>query len=238
MSATVDLDEYRISSAAEVQALLKQLQDKGTLVTLSGPGGLSYTTVLWSADTQRKVLSFSAESGDQRLQQLLESDEVVAVAYLDAIKLQFDVLGAMLVRGGQTTITARYPEQLYRFQRRSSFRVKPLGKEPTIRFKHPAHPATVLTLRVLDISLGGVACLMPDNVPPMPAGSTARNCLLTLDEETTLEVDMVIHHVSVMNPEVRSARLGCELINLRGSDERALQNYINLTQKRRIALTR
>ena len=123
MSASVDLDEYRIASAAEVQSLLKQLQDKSTLVTLSGPGGLSYTTVLWSADDQRKALSFSAESGDQRLQQLLESDEIVAVAYLDAIKLQFDVLGAMLVRGGHTTITARYPDHLYRFQRRSSFRV-------------------------------------------------------------------------------------------------------------------
>ena len=238
MPAHDDLDEYRIASVAEVQALLKQLQDKGTLVTLSGPGGLSYTTVLWSADAQRKVLSFSAESGDPRLQQLLESDEIVAVAYLDAIKLQFDVVGAMLVRGGHTTITSRHPEHLYRFQRRSSFRVKPLGKEPTIRFKHPAHPATILTLRVLDISLGGVACLLPDNLPPMPGGSTARDCLLTLDDETTLEVDMVIHHVSVINPEARGARLGCELINLRGSDERALQNYINQTQKRRIALAR
>jgi len=234
----VDLDEYRISSAAEVQSLLKQLQDKGTLVTLSGPGGLSYTTVLWGADPQRKVLSFSADSNESQLQPLLESDEVVAVAYLDAIKLQFDVLGAMLVRGGHTTITARYPEQVYRFQRRSSFRVKPLGKEPTIRFKHPAQPATVLNLRVLDISLGGIACLMPDNLPPMPAGSTARQCLLTLDEETTLEGDMVIHHVSMMNPEARGARLGCELLNLRGADERALQNYINQTQKRRIALAR
>jgi hypothetical protein len=48
----------------------------------------------------------------------------------------------------------------------------------------------------------------------------------------------VLHHVSVMNPEAKGARLGCEILNLHGHDERALQGYINQTQKRRLALGR
>jgi flagellar brake protein len=233
------LDDFRITSPIEIQALLKQLLEHNIMVTLSGPCGVSYTTLLWAADAPRGVMSFSAESNDQRLQQLLESGEIVAVAYLDSIKVQFDVEGAVLVRGGNTAINARYPDQFYRFQRRSTFRVKPLGGSlPKATLRHPAKPDIQLDLRVLDISLGGVALFFPDTAPMLQVGSTVRHTQLVLDEETVLDVDLMIHHVSVMNPESRGARLGCEILNLHGSDERALQHFINQTQKRRAAIAR
>jgi flagellar brake protein len=236
---SMTLDDFRITSVIEIKALLKQLMETNTMVTLSGPGGNAYTTLLWTVDDARGVVSFSAEANDQRLQQLLEGGELVAVAYLDSIKVQFDVDGVVLVRGGHTAINARYPRQFYRFQRRSFFRVRPLsGNMPCAQFRHPAIPDMSLSLRVLDISLGGVALFLPDNVPMPAAGCTLRHCQLVLDDETLLDVDLVLHHVSVMNPESKGARLGCEILNLHGNDERALQNYINQTQKRRLALGR
>ncbi len=234
---SMSMDDYRITSAAEIKALLRQLTDNNTLVTLSGPGGGSYTTLLWSFDGVRGVISFSAESNNQQLQQLLEGGELVAVAYLDSVKVQFDVDGAVLVRGAQTAINARHPKQFYRFQRRSYFRVKPMGRSlPCAQLRHPAIPDMSLSLRVMDISVGGIAIFLPDNVPMLAAGSTLRHCQLMLDDETLLDVDLTLHHVSVMNPEAKGARLGCEILNLHGNDERALQSYINLTQKRRLAL--
>ena len=41
--------------------------------------------------------------------------------------------------------------------------------------------------------------------------------------------------MTVLN-ESQGARLGCEIEGLHGSEERALQNYINQTQKRRNAM--
>lgn len=231
------LDDFRISSPVEIQAMLRQLLDSGTMVTLSAPGGLSYTTVLWAVDGARGIVCFSAESGDPRLQQLLESDEIVAVAYLDSIKVQFEVEGAVQVRGGETAINARYPREMFRFQRRSSYRVKPLlSSSPTAHLRHPAIPDMQLSLRILDISLGGVALSLPKDVPLLAAGIQVRHCLLELDVDTQLDIGLVIHHVTVLNGEHRGARLGCEMIGLHGSDERALQQYINQTQKRRNAL--
>jgi c-di-GMP-binding flagellar brake protein YcgR len=238
-SHSVSLGDYRISSEVELKSLLKQLVETNTMVTLSGPGGASYTTLLWAADASRGVISFSAEAHDQRLQQLMDGGELTAVAYMDSIKVQFDVDGVVLVRGNHTAINARYPKQFYRFQRRSYFRVKPLsGNLPCAQFRHPAIPEMSLSLRMLDISLGGVALFLPDNVPMLAAGSTLRHCQLMLDDETRLDVDLVLHHVSVMNPDAKGARLGCEILNLHGHDERALQGYINQTQKRRLALGR
>ena len=59
--ATAELDEYRITSSAEIHDLLMQLVDKRALVNLSGPHGQSFTTLLWAVDTQRQTLSFSGE---------------------------------------------------------------------------------------------------------------------------------------------------------------------------------
>jgi c-di-GMP-binding flagellar brake protein YcgR len=230
------LDDFRIVSAVEIQAILRQLLETHTMVTLSSPGGASYTTLLWAVDTSRGVICFSAESGDPRLQQLLDSNEIVAVAYLDSIKVQFDLEGAVQVRGGDTALNANFPRELYRFQRRSSFRVKPLlSNAPTAHFRHPALPDMQLSLRILDISLGGVALAVPKDVPSIAAGIHIRRCLLELDADTHLDVGLSIHHVTVLN-ESQGARLGCEIEGLHGSDERALQNYINQTQKRRNAM--
>lgn len=233
------MDDYRITTAVEIDALLKRLLDGNTLMTLSGPGGHSYSTMLWSVDSTRGIVCFSAEAGDARLQALLETQEVVAVGYLDSIKLQFDLDGLVQVRGPNgTALNAQYPSVMYRFQRRSCFRVKPLVSNcPVAHLRHPAMPDMRLELRVLDLSLNGVALFLPHNVPMVAAGVKIGQCFLELDSDTHLEMGLVIHHVSVINPESQGARLGCELVSVNSATERALQNYINQTQKRRLALS-
>lgn len=232
-----DLDDFRIASPVEVQSLLRQLLESHAMVTLSAPNGASYTTMLWSVDPARGIVCFSAETNDSRLQPLLDSDEVVAVAYLDSIKVQFDVEGLVQVRGGDTALNARYPQEVYRFQRRSSFRVRPLmSNTPVARFLHPTVPELDLSLRILDISLGGLALALPKGVPMVSAGAQIPHCQLELDADTLLDISLTIHHVSVLNQDMQ-ARLGCEMAKVQGSDERALQNYINQTQKRRHALS-
>lgn len=233
-----DLDDYRITSTVEVQDLLQQLVDKRALVTLSGPHGESYTTLLWSIDAARQIVCFSAEDDDARLQGMLETGEISAVAYLDSIKLQFELEGVVQVHGGHhKALNARYPRVVYRFQRRSAYRVQPLvTKSPVARLRHPGMPDMQLSLRVLDVSLSGVALFLPDDVPMIPAGVRIGQCLLELDDDTQLEAGLVIHHVTAIHPESRGVRLGCELLDLAWND-RTLQHYINQTQKRRLALS-
>jgi len=233
------MDEYRITSAVEVDDLLQRLLNANALMTLSGPGGTSYTTMLWSVDSTRGIVCFSAETGDPRLQALLDTEEVVAVGYLNSIKVQFDLEGLVQVHGGGTAaLNAQSPRVVYRCQRRSSFRVKPLVSScPVARLHHPALPDMQLDLRVMDLSLGGVALFLPHNVPMVAAGVKIGQCFLDLDSDTRLEMGLIIHHVSVINPESQGARLGCELINVNGATERALQQYIDQTQKRRSALS-
>lgn len=231
------LDEYRVTSPVEIQALLQQLLDQRALVTLSGPHGDSYTTLLWKADPARQMICLGASDGDAKLDALIESGEIVAVAYLDSIKIQFDLEGVVEVSGGHHhALNAHYPKSVFRFQRRSAFRVQPFAtKSPVARFRHPAMPDMRLALRVLDISLSGVALFLPDNIPMIAAGVKIGQCHLELDDDTTLDVSLIIHNVTAINPDSKGVRLGCEITGQDWSD-RALQHYINQTQKRRIAL--
>lgn len=237
--AYVQLDDYRITSQVEIQALLKKLLDSNTLVTLSGPQGATHTTMLWAVDTSRGIVCFSAEADDPNLESLLESDEVVAVAYLDSIKVQFDVEGLVHVHGGHhSALNAQYPTEMFRFQRRDAFRVKPFSSHsPQAQMRHPGMPDMVLNLRILDVSLGGMALFLPDTIPMLDAGSKIGRCIIDLDGDTRIEAGVKIHHVTVLHPEFHGARLGCEFFGLDGGTMRTLQHYINQTQKRRSALS-
>jgi c-di-GMP-binding flagellar brake protein YcgR len=156
------------------------------------------------------------------------------VAYLDAVKLQFDVRDLMLVRSAHScALQATFPRDLYRFQRREAYRVRTLeAASPVARMRHPSIPDMTLGLRVLDVSIGGCALLLPTNVPPVQPGTHVESVRVELDADTRFESRLVIHHVSAMGPSTHH-RLGCEWQRIDGSALRALQRYIDHMQKRR-----
>ncbi len=229
------LDEYRITSPVEIQAILKQLCDGGSFMTLTAPGGVSYTTLMWTADPQRGHVSFSADPKDPQVSPLLDSGEAVAAGYLDSIKVQFDLSGLVLVHGANgAALNAQYPRELFRFQRRSCFRVKPLHMaSPMAKLRHPAIPDMALELRVLDVSLTGLALFLPQDVPAIDAGTKITRVEINLDADTQLNVGLHVHHITALNPSSKGVRLGCEMLGLDGASTRSLQRYIDYTQKRR-----
>lgn len=229
------LANFRVSDPAECQALLKSLMDRGVTVNLNGSDGSAYAATLWSIDTGTGRIGFTADLLAPEVQRLVEAEEAVAVAYLDQVKLQFDVTDRVLVHGRQhCVLQAALPRELFRFQRRSAYRVRTLERgAPTARFRHPAIPDMVLELRVLDVSVGGCALLMPADLPLFEPGVQINDCAIELDAATLLRGALVVHHVTSIQPEARGVRLGCELFHLSPDATRVLQRYIDQTQKRR-----
>lgn len=228
------LDEFRVSSSPEVHALLKQLNDGNVMLNLNGSDGSTYTTTLWTLDTARGVVGFSAQPDSSAVQALLEAEEVVAVAYIDNIKLQFEVQDLVLVRSANSgVLSATLPRELYRFQRRSGFRVRPTTRSsPMANFRHPMIPDMMLSLRVLDISIGGCALFLPDNVPALSPGVVLNGVNIDLDLDSSIEVTLRMQHVTRVNPEAHGVRMGCEFLKGGNDMLRSLQKYIDYTQKR------
>jgi flagellar brake protein len=229
------LDDFRLVTRSEISTLLALLQHGNVEINLNAPHGTVYPTTLWTADASRDVVSFAADPSDPRMQSLLEGDEAVAVAYLENVKVQFDVDNLVLVHGpGGCALTAAYPRELFRFQRRNSYRVRPVPREtPVARLRHPMLPDMALALRVLDLSIGGCALLLPDDVPALPVGVLLAGVQIELDLQTRFETGLRLHHVTAIQSESSGVRLGCEMVGASRDAERMLQRYIDHTQKRR-----
>lgn len=236
------LAEFRCERPGEVLALLRQVRDADAPVALSTPSGASFSTSLWSIDADRGVLSLNVERADPALLGLVDGNEATAVTYLDAIKLQFDLDDLVLVRGERATaLQGRLPRCIYRFQRRAAYRVRPPERAtPSATLRHPDMPDMQLTLRLLDISSGGCGLLLPADVPALPLGIVLHGVQLELDNATRLAVTLRLQHASsVQGADGSNAglRLGCELLAVTPEEQRALQRYVDLTQRRRRLLS-
>ena len=232
------LDDVRITSAREIHATLRQLQDGNVRLHLNGRAGQSLAVTVWSAENDNLVLSIdvAVSAADPALVALLGGDNVVAVGCVDSVKLQFEVRAMVLVHSPRASVLrCACPREMFRFQRRSAFRVQPLPRSaPLARLPHPvnAQGENVLALRVLDVSIGGCALFLPANVPALAAGSVIRGVELTLDADTRFRADLRLQHATVLNAESNGARLGCEFVNADALALRVLQRFIDQTQKR------
>lgn len=228
------LDEFRVSTPRDVAAMLRQLYDGCVPLNLNASDGSVIASSLWTVDTERARIGFNVDANDPALQTLLECEEVVVVGYLESVKLQFDVHQLVLVRGVRhSVLNCSYPRELFRFQRRSTYRVRPLpSNSATARLRHTDIAEMQLSLRVLDVSIGGCALFLPDDVPPMQPGILFGQVLIELDDDTQFPVDLRLQHVSSLNGAGKGVRLGCEFVRIDPASQRLLQRFIDLTQKR------
>jgi c-di-GMP-binding flagellar brake protein YcgR len=228
------LDEFRVTAPGEIATLLRRLYDSNAELNLHAGEGVSVAATVWTTDAGHGSIGFSVDAADPALIALLESDEVVAVGYLDSVKVQFDLSRLMLVRGARACVlSAGYPREVFRFQRRSAYRVRPLLRgQPVARVRHTDIAEMQLALRVLDVSIGGCALLLPEDVPPMQVGGLINQVEIELDADTRFHVDLRLQHVTSLNTDANGVRLGCEFVRVDPAAQRALQRFIDQTQKR------
>ncbi len=229
------LDEFRITTAREIGAMLKQLQDGNVQLNLNASDGSVVSATLWTADAARGSIGFCVNPDDPALHALVDCQEAVIVAYLDSVKLQFDATQLVLVHGNRSCVlNCGWPREMFRFQRRGSFRVRPLLRSaPMARFRFGAGAAErEFALRVLDVSIGGCALFLPEELPVIEPGALLSSVQIDLDADTRFHVDLRLQHVSAINADAKGVRLGCEFVRADATVQRTLQRFIDLTQKR------
>jgi flagellar brake protein len=233
--AAAGLEEaHRERDPVAIHGLLKELMDRNVALQLSTPEGHALSSSIWTLQEGVRI-GFAAKVTDPAVHRLVEAREVSVTAYLDRVKLHFDLNGLVLVHGGHhTVLQSAPPQQIYRFQRRFAYRVRTLERgSPTAFFRHPSLPEMELALRVLDVSAGGCALFVPDDVPPLWPDSEVNGARLELDSQTHFLATLALRHVTCIQPEAQGARLGCEWARIEPSAARTLQRYIDQTQKRR-----
>lgn len=231
--------EFKVESASGVLVLLRQVRDSSIPVNLTAPGAEQpLCTTLWALDSATGRMSFSAPDTVAGLKDLLAAGRATGVAYLDSIKLQFDVEELTLVKGVRASaLMARIPTTAYRFQRREHFRVRTDPRQtPRGLARHPARPELSIALRVLDVSLGGCGLHVPPDAPSIRLGSMMPQVRFELDTEARFVAGVTVRHIADIRGGA-GVRLGCEWEHMDNAGRRTLHRYIEMMQKRRRLLS-
>lgn len=222
----IEPGDFRVRAVSEMVGLLRTLQQQNTRVSLSAPNGASLSCCVSAVDPECASLSFDVGAGNEQCRALLGADEITAVAYLDQIRLQFELLDPVVIN---ISLRCQIPSVMYRFQRRQTFRVQSNLSTPQVRLVHPLRPDLDLNLRILDLSLGGVALLLPAEVEPFPPGCELASVQVILARDIRFRTSLRLQNARPIDAK-GSSQLGWTFTQLDAEATLFLQRYIDQTQ--------
>jgi len=231
-----ELERFAQYDREAIVGLLRELRDRQVLVTLyyDQAAGFTVSNVL-DVDRERDevILDCAADRSAQRA--VDQAREVVLIAFLDTSKIQFNVAGVEpVMHQSRPAFRVRLPRRLLRMQRRSAPRRQPLATRPAMCLVPvPGEDGRYESVRVLDISLGGLAMAAPPVLFPLARDQALHTCYLDLPDVGQVTIALKVRYMEAVPTEGGSRRCGCEFMELGGSTLRSLQRYINLLEAAR-----
>lgn len=226
---------FRVADPRMRRVMLMALCSGDVPVTIGSSGGPTVTAVLWSVEAGDEAgrLHFSVSTG--------AADAVAALpkpwaaAYLDDVKLQFEVPGLVLERSADRQILhARVPAYMVRLPRRHAVRVRRTADaSPVVHLPQLQEDGSYLPMRVLDISLDGCALLKPASAGRLAPGDSLSGVTVELDGATAIRADLRVQHVTPGPAGLHGWRVGCEWQALDAANTAVLTRWISGGRRRR-----
>lgn len=240
-----DIEKYLLRGKREIRQILQGLIDSRALITAQfSPGRQSFLTalVLLPEDSDSLILDASA---DERINQLAGSaDSLVCMAQLDKIRIQFSLeTPALVSHEGRAAFRAQQPAELLRLQRREFYRLQ-TPVTHTVSCQIPVLQAdgrqVTLEARVIDISGGGVAVIVPPDDMPFSADTEFADCRLNLPDLGVINVRLKVRNLFRLTNRngIEMMRAGCEFMDLPRNADSAIQRYILKVERDRSARER
>ena len=237
-SESPELERFWVYSKFEIEALTSRLCDERVQMTVYwGCDGECAVTQIMKVDAVCDEVHFDLPNPPQLQARLLAADDVVCVAFIDSVKVQFAIGTPRRSSDGRyPTFLSALPERVLRLQRREYYRVRtPDTLSASCLVPYSGDCAQYEALRVLDLSVGGLAMLAyPRHFDPNVSVVTDR-CYLDLPGVGTVTVRLRVVHVDSLGDD-SARRCGCEFVDLSPQARMMLQRYvhrIDLEQRRR-----
>ena len=211
-----DLEHYLVRTRIDIVSVLRTLAERQIQVRVkfSHKADPAYTKLL-SVKPEYEELVFDA-TGIPYVGSLQGTENLTAESRYDSIRILFSAghLEAASYRG-QPAFRARLPKAIARIQRRSSVRCPvPALNPPVVSVRMSADDKFDLHLRVMDISLSGVALVAENPDVSFRTGMTLAHCRIDLPGCGAIETDLELTYVSKMDGGKGWHRLGARFAGL------------------------
>ncbi|MDD5384600.1 MAG: flagellar brake protein [Gallionella sp.] len=234
--------ECCITSARQIQSLLRNISENGVLAALYYDGAKDFfmTSLLEVGD---KGLWAEQGADMPKNRCIAESKRITLVSSLDQVKIQFAVGGARAVTyQGYPAFYLPLPTSLCRVQRREYYRLLlPLSER--LRCVIPINQPQAggqIEVAVMDISGGGirlsdgeVRLFSKGNDIEFVPGQTYTGCQINLPEVGKINVTITVKSLVSISPKPGQMikRVGCEFKNLDNASSILLQRYVTKMQR-------
>lgn len=235
-----DFDKYFLAGRTEVLFYLRAMQQKGALISLyPGEGPRSFLTTLLAIEENPDALIFDVSRHDAENDAAVASRRPVFITQLEKVRMQFTVpkLEHVVYEGGPA-LRCAYPERLLRLQRRDYFRLTaPIN--PRIHCVLPLRDESgqeqAIDIKLLDISAGGVAVLVPPIGVSFVPDAVFHNARMALPELGEITASLVVRNVFAITQRdgTTHMRAGCEFVNLPAKMAAVLQRFIMKLERER-----
>ena len=245
-----DEKECRVSSAKQIEAILREIAESGTNAALyyNPKREFIMTTIL---DLDEDGLWVEAAHSATENHHIGESSKITLVSSHNQVKVQFVAEAASLVTyDGRAALFLPLPTSLYRLQRREYFRLSLSQSEHLRCLINTAKPkgenvpddsapleTTVVEFEVpaADISGGGIGLVCMEGEFDLVPGETYTDCQIDLPDIGPIHVSITIKNIIPLSTS-RSGkvlqRAGCEFKDIDGQTSGKLQRFI--TDKQRL----
>lgn len=229
---------------AEIERVLRGLLEARSLISAQlVPGGYACPTALLAVH-EDGTLVLDGHRDEAMNQRMAAASRVVCSAQLDLVPIRFRLATpARVVHDQYAAFVTRWPDALLCLQRRQTYRLRCSSTAPVTLYPGSAGQApdpSTPGLRVLDISGGGVAIAVPDDVRTQfqPPAQVAP-CLLRLGDAPPLPVALEVAHAT--RHQLRGLacwRTGCRFLDMPAAIEQQVMQYIFQIERQRNARLR
>ncbi len=240
-----DFAQYLLHDARQIKQILRSLVENRALITTYLPSGnQSFLTAILTLIDDEERLVFDASPDEAVNRRVASIDELICATQLEGIKIQFPLSGIQEVTyQGRDAFVADRPERLLRLQRREFYRlVAPITHALNCTIPIPQKDAEPRTIeaRVLDISGGGMAMVVPPDDADFVPGMEFDGCRVNLPDFGPVTVRMRVRNLFRLTNRngVEVLRAGCEFVNLPNSANNLIQRYIFKVERDRSARER
>jgi len=242
--------DYMLYSRTEILFVLRALVKQRALITIFFDQGRNLLpTSLLAITAEDSTLIFDRSHNEELNSRLLVAERPIFTTSLDRVKIQFHVDRlAEAVFEDRPAFQADLPDALLRLQRREFFRLlipvaapllcKIQQKEPSAEAQDsPAQDGKPMEFFLSDISGGGVGLTVPENQSSQfPIGTRLTNCQINLHGEGLVSATLEVRNSFVITtPRGFHRRIGCQFIELSGTQLSMIQRYIIRTERERKA---
>lgn len=233
-------ERYIVRDPQQIRVLMQALIDQRATLSVHPDGrGPSFLSVVLGLGENTLLLDGSPLSAINR--RAVEAAFLLCHAQVDKVNLRFRVEQAQeQEQDGYVGLHAPIPREVFHLQRRELYRVAtPLDDAPWCSFPDP-EGGEPLRWRVLDVSAGGIALMLPADQKVFTLDQRCPGCELELSDGVRIPVTLTVRNLV---PRQRAdgthqVRVGLRFEDLPRGADAAIQRHIFSIERKRAARLR